>query len=77
MRTDQETAIKFSSMMFVFVNRTGARTIKEYAPQQQGLNGIVERAVQSVRIPEEQQWDTDNLEWITVVPWRRCRQGGW
>ena len=23
------------------------------------------------RIPEEQRWDPNNLEWITVVPWNR------
>ena len=25
------------------------------------------------RIPEEQRWDSNNLEWITMVPWNRGR----
>ena len=48
LKTDQEAAIKFL-VDDVCVNRTGARTIKECAPQgSKGSNGIVERAVQSV-----------------------------
>ena len=48
LKTDQEAAIKFF-VDDVCVNRTGARTIKECAPQgSKGSNGIVERAVQSV-----------------------------
>ena len=27
------------------------------------------------RIPEEQRWDPNNLEWITVVPWNRGGDG--
>ena len=48
LKTDQEPAIKFL-VDDVCVNRTGARTIKECAPQgSKGSNSIVERAVQSV-----------------------------
>ena len=48
LKTDQEAAIKFL-VDDVCVNRTGARTIKECAPQgSKGSNGNVERAVQSV-----------------------------
>ena len=48
LNTDQEAAIKFL-VDDVCVNRTGARTITECAPQgSKGSNGIVLRAVQSV-----------------------------